>query len=309
MDTASATASSFSSANKRTRNSVEVGQYRKLTLTPRQQRSIRLQFASGEFIETENNPICEVALNRTAVGADSTVVYRIVLGRGKPVPKQTKLPDGEFFVIDVDWNNPFSYRGMYDPDPKETEAIKAKRAAYYKTLGPKWRDPNIAHEDLFHVLDPVPPAMGPELVHKRSGLKRPKPKNGLDHYMQGCMDYATPNYNGSYLWVSPEWKAAIESVEPRVHEFFKHEVIFSDGLLPRYIFRERQTPNPEKFALLEDRLVQEPFRVHGKRKPLSGRHWVRQGGFVWNFASRDLAIRLLPLLPSRMRFVPITLID
>ena len=40
----------------------------------------RVQFAGGETIGTEENPIGQIALSRTLVGADSTAVYRIVLG-------------------------------------------------------------------------------------------------------------------------------------------------------------------------------------------------------------------------------------
>jgi Bacterial regulatory helix-turn-helix protein, lysR family len=230
------------------------------------------------------------------------------------VRSKAALPDGEFFVLIFDGEGTFSPAGNYDVDPKETEAIKTRRAAFYKALGPKWERAKLGRTcDLFHLEYPVPPAMGPEFVHKYSGFRRAKPKRGLDHYIQGGLDYATYGVEAisdmPYTLVSPEWKAAIESVEPDVHEFFEHEVIFTDERVPRYIFRDRQNvlfADPQE-TLFQPRLVEQPFRVIGKRKALAGRHWIRHGDCVWIFVSRELALELLPLLARTMRFVPITL--
>lgn len=237
--------------------------------------------------------------------------------------KQSAVPDGEFFIVSDmrQGGESLSIRRQYDPDPQETEAIKARRMAYYRTFEPDWT-PYESH-DLFHQRYPgryptLPPIM-PDMVHKSSGFKRPKPKRGPDELLKfPILDQATLGPSGShfnfeyYLLVSSEWKAAVESLEPGVHEFFAHDVIFSDGIWPRYIFRDRQdidcldqeAREPTTFDISRGR-----YTIQAKRAALAGRHWVRQSGWYYNFVSRDLALLLLPLLPRLVKFMPIEVVD
>jgi hypothetical protein len=223
--------------------------------------------------------------------------------------KQKKLPDGEFYVLAHDGEARFSPRGQFDPDPQETELIKTRRRAYYRSCEANWEPSPMPLEDLFHRRYPVPPPIAPDLVHRRTALKRPMPRTEPDHILHYALrDYATEN--DAYTIVSPEWRDAIEIVEPGVHEFFPHAVEFSDGAWTRCILRSRQkilflADGPNLFA----KDVMEPFRVRGRRPNLEGRHWVQSGALPWDFSSRALAERLLPMLPSTMMLVPITLVD
>ena len=219
------------------------------------------------------------------------------------MPKQTKLPDGEFFVIDEDtMADVFSSRGEYDPDPKETVAIKKCREVYYRTFEPDWAPSPVSGDDLFHRHYPLPPPMPANLVHQRIGYKRPKPKKEPNHFLRNIVDYASPS--DCYIIVSPEWRAAIESVE-KVHEFFPLDVVFADAIWPRYIFRDRQ--NITFLDPPESTTRTVPMR--GKRRLVAGHHWVRHRYEFECFTSRELALLLLPILPSTMRFRSVPLTD
>lgn len=225
----------------------------------------------------------------------------------------SKLPDGELFLISDQraMGTTLSSAGAYDPDPQETEAIKVRRAAHYKTFEPDWVLSFMGSgQDLFHRSYPATPPIGPDLVHKQSGFNRPKPQRGLgDNLYFPFRDYATEN--AYYRVVSPEWKAAVESLEPGVHEFFGHEVVFSDSVWQRYIFRDRQRVEIFAESTLPpgSKIDIARFRGCAKRHAVAGRHWVRPLGWSIDFVSRELASRLLPLMTGAMSFIPVQVED
>lgn len=232
--------------------------------------------------------------------------------RNVPPPPKRELPDGEFYTF-VDTHapaaTPLSAKGLYDPDPAETEAIKARRAAYYATLEPYWK---FVPYEPFHYEHPEMAPMPADLVHRRSAFKRPMPKKEPEHILAfPFWDYATsPPFGDYYTLVSPQWKAAMEALEPGLHEFFPHEVVFNDGSWDRFVLRSCQNVNflvglvPFWSDLKTGR-----EKAYAKRSALAGRHWVRHWALGENFASRELAVRLRPLLPPRYEFYPLTMVD
>lgn len=122
--------------------------------------------------------------------------------------------------------------------------------------------------------------------------------------------------------VSAEWKAAIESVEPGVHQFVPHELRFTGAVVSdRYIFRCQTRLNAARlyyhveevcdawgdavgyrFAVNEDLRVPELDRAQA-----AGRHVVSGPDNVGRFVSRALAEKLHPLLPERTALLPVKL--
>jgi Bacterial regulatory helix-turn-helix protein, lysR family len=217
--------------------------------------------------------------------------------------KTAVLPDGEFFVIRDERplrSETFSTRKMFDPDPQETENIKARRKAYAAKVEP---DYNSTHCDIFHRPYPLPPSMTVNLVHKQYGISRPVPKNGLEHEIYLIPDYASKHY---YDVVSPEWKLAIETVDPGRHEFFDFKIVFSDATIQRFICRIRQNilflPESTNSNCYPSDLV-------GNLSALAGCHLFQCGGWPWIFVSRELAQLLLPLMPRYTSFAPIASVN
>lgn len=117
--------------------------------------------------------------------------------------------------------------------------------------------------------------MRPDLVNKNVGFKRPHPKRPLLSFLTfPFYDFASYEVD-QYTVISPEWKSAIESVEPGVHEFFPLNVVFKDAIISRFIFRERQNIIffPEG-QIVDPYDVLSPNRVKVRRSVLEGRHWV-----------------------------------
>lgn len=50
------------------------------------------------------------------------------------------IPRGEFFALKpfTSFTSSISYKGYYDPEPEETERIKARRLTYYRSFEPDW---------------------------------------------------------------------------------------------------------------------------------------------------------------------------
>ncbi len=230
-------------------------------------------------------------------------------GRPETSTKSTGLPDGEFFVL-CDHRVIFSDSipgGEFVPDLQENEAIKLRRVVYRKSLEPDWETSQFSYADAFHRRYPLPLPMAPDLVHTRSIFNRPR-KRRKSLELIFLQDHASDCE--WYRLVSPDFKVAIESVEPGVHEFYAHDVVFSDAVWPRYIFRDRQSVSCFSSETSEPMKLHLPgAKIHASREALAGRHWCRQVGWRSEFVSRDLALRLLPLMEPKMTFVPIVLVD
>jgi hypothetical protein len=135
--------------------------------------------------------------------------------------------------------------------------------------------------------------------------------------------------------VSNEWKYVIESVEPGVHEFFPHRIVFCDAeISDRYIFRNKVAKNncllPPDAAFIgnfrynidnyrvEDRMnlpADAEWAIVGYQRAdvrvdaakLTGHHWVSSSRSYprYNIVSRMLADKLVRLLPRFTFLVPL----
>ncbi|MFM9940748.1 MAG: hypothetical protein ACKVP7_14790 [Hyphomicrobiaceae bacterium] len=161
----------------------------------------------------------------------------------------------------------------------------------------------------------------PELVHTESwlGSRLPAQLGHLEIVM------APPLENHWYTVVSPEWKAAIQNLEPATHEFFPHKLHFLDGTVAdRFVLRTRIEIEgalvPRDSTLIHD---YDPDRtklsdhywlnpLHGTAKvdvrvaatKLRGHHWIKAAPERRYLASRPLADRLRLLLPRTTFLIP-----
>lgn len=170
------------------------------------------------------------------------------------------------------------------------------------------------------------------LVHDKSWFKCRMPR--LYHHEQiGCPTFIPPKYQGpnsfyadeNYTVVSAEWKDAIESVEPGIHEFFPHTLIFVDDIArDRFIFRGRAqvdnciSPRVSLYPEVTEQgdvlkmnfhwaLGSAKVEAYVDMAKIADRHWVWHNGefVVGPLVSRRLALQLAPLLPRFCEFVPL----
>jgi hypothetical protein len=236
---------------------------------------------------------------------------------------ETKLPEAEFYIFlfrlrEARVRTPSNYDGTFDnlqqrDDPEARRVFRA-RLARRMDLDPRFRP---AGTPVDHFDDPNLP-MTADLFPDYTAFAKPKPE-ALPHY--GLPDERT------YFWppravVSPQWKTAVEALEPGVHEFFAHELRFEDATVTdHFLFRARQRVDFLDFDACADVKIEtewdgarvfrlapagvRPRRVVGRREPLRGRHWVPSAGH--GFVSPALAERLWPLLPPGAELAPIEL--
>lgn len=122
--------------------------------------------------------------------------------------------------------------------------------------------------------------------------------------------------------VSPAWRAAIEGVEPGVHQFIAHALRFADQVITdRFIFRcATLLEDAPRYVHVEevnnawDDVVGYRFAVDGsfdvptlERAQVEGRHMVASADRSAHYVSRALAGLLLPLLPAGTALLPIRL--
>jgi hypothetical protein len=236
------------------------------------------------------------------------------------------LEDAEFYIlydnrIDEElfgaWNiDPAQYVAIdsepivtitqYDPNPAATREIRRLRLARHKQLHPDQKFAGV-----YNLSDDPSVPMSPEMVAKSSAFHGDFPLT-KPHYN------AIRDFSGSACYVvSDEWKAAIESVEPNVHQFFPHELCFSRVVKSNYyVFRCCQKSavwridvSGKKSWDFSPPLTRfgEP-RIAIPRLLLVGRHWVEQlqGGDL--FVSSSLARKLHPLLPAETKLSAVTLL-
>jgi hypothetical protein len=235
-----------------------------------------------------------------------------------------RLPEAEFFIFlfhvfkDPRAVEPGSYDStFYNVQPRdlaEARRIFRGRLTRRMDLDPRFRP---AGTPVDHFDDPNLP-MTADLFPASTAFDKPTPES-LPHY--GLPD------ERMHLWppraiVSPDWRAAVEALEPGVHEFFAHELRFNDTTVNgHFLFRGRQAVAFLDYDACSDMRIETrwdgapiyrlapdrawPRRVVGRREPLQGRHWVDAAG--QSFVSRALAERLAPLLPRGAEFAPIAL--
>jgi hypothetical protein len=213
-----------------------------------------------------------------------------------------KLAKADFFVM-RDMRGATRPKHAYDPDPVLSEKIKADRIKFYPTIAPDWA-PGQFQADLFHRLPQVEFRMPPELVLKRIAFKEKTPEKGLDHNLSfGFVDYASVGIDKYYV-VSPEWRAAVESLED-VHEFFPYVAEFKDKQISRWIFRAHQNATNEFRSGLENVGDWKKYRALFPLDAVKGKHLFLAGWSPSYIVSRELATLLLPLLPRFVNFYPI----
>jgi hypothetical protein len=156
-----------------------------------------------------------------------------------------------------------------------------------------------------------------DMVHRESWFRSREPAR-IAHYER--IQCPSPKPAPLYTLVSAEWKRAVESIEPDVHEFFPHKLNFRDGVVSdRFIFRHRVVVRdflrphcPNSMAVGIARvcrdLVDAPeFDYAVPASKFAGRHWIelRERYRTHFFVSRALALRLVELLPDHVVLVPI----
>jgi hypothetical protein len=213
-----------------------------------------------------------------------------------------KLADGDYFVM-IDYRSACKPKGGYDPNPKLSLEIKKQRKEFYHAFNPKW-NPDLNWGDLFHCTPTPDFRMPPELVLNRISFRSDAPENGLEHYM--CIAFRDFASTGSdaYHVVSPEWRAAVEGLE-KVHEFFPYMVEFRDREVSRWIFRAHQNVIDEYIfgigSLADGIKVKAYFPIEAAR----GKHLFMAGRAPRAIVSRELAGRLLAMLPRQVNFYPL----
>jgi hypothetical protein len=230
------------------------------------------------------------------------------------------LEDAEFYVLEFDQDSEATIRicdlldSQYDPDPATTQEIARARFALQQTLDPNRGSPtDIGYRSLFEQRQFALPA---NLVPIYSAFRDPVPQVVQPFF--GILDRCVLNNHPlSYEIASENWRAAIESIEPHVHEFFVHKLQFSDGVLKNYfIFRCRQHQQyvldyDHSDSLWRHRSDESvpPKKTVAYRAALSGKHWVTQPRPSVQFVSRALASRLRPLLLPGDQLIPVQLTD
>ncbi|MFM9938382.1 MAG: imm11 family protein [Hyphomicrobiaceae bacterium] len=185
-------------------------------------------------------------------------------------------------------------------------------------------DPSAAEHKLLFDRREFP--MEPTLAEEVRRLFGAKPKKFAHRdYIVGMREPGRLNSSSRvYEFVSGEWKTAVESLEPDVHEFFPTtlEFVRPEGKATHsgFVMRDRvfimdHMPTEfsfsyerEKGAVLDDQL--KPVTLTFSKQAVSGRHWFRARSRDPEFArgpfvSRELAERLLPLMPDHVYFVPV----
>ena len=231
-----------------------------------------------------------------------------------PVPKAPLEPAEFYFWHEgrAEWDM-LGDQKQFDPDPRASEAITAAVEARFRARDPDW-SPDSCFLSYFDVEDAE---IGPDLVPPVSAFRVKRPKSVAHHEWHNSYSYKL----SSHFWaVSPAWKAAIERLEPGMHQFFPHTLRFSDGALTGgFIMRQRQQVEmPERFfqtELVQDQLDRvtgyrmmvdgKPGRITLERALVAGRHFLRQTGGSRYFVSRELAEMLYPLLPAQTCFMPV----
>jgi hypothetical protein len=159
-----------------------------------------------------------------------------------PAGSQTRsLPDAEWYMFyDARMDEEDCLRpNQYDAESPytghlsdESSGVYRKRASRMLELFPQNTNPNSDW-----IFKDKRQAISPDMVHRDTWFSIRKPV-GLEHHLTvACL---SPHAQVGYVVVSAEWRCAIESVEPSIHEFFPHTFNFVGGTYnDRYIFRNR----------------------------------------------------------------------
>ena len=242
---------------------------------------------------------------------------------------RASLPDGDFFMlkdgraemnvlsgrtIRVPETEDSQLYDQHDHDParsKELSMARRQRLRELESIPDLTRPSYTLFRDRRFRFDP-------SLISNPSHFYGPPPQAAI-HYdiltdfsveplvgLNGDLHQTTCQYD----FVSNEWKAAVESLEPGVHEFFPHELEFSSyTMYGHFIFRdcleldfvdlERSGPGGVQRTPLGGLTVAyDPVGLAARGEVVAGRHWIRQIGVDFPFVSRALALKLLPLLPE-----------
>lgn len=242
--------------------------------------------------------------------------------------RQGAMPTPELFMlVDERPYVEFLYARckQYDENPAVSETLRLAHRARMLAMDPAWElgkfSSIVTNAAKFL---PLPPQLAPKTAVFKS--KMPK---ALPHYDQVYGYGFDPNQglaNNIIDIVSTEWKCAIESIEPGLHEVCPIVLRFAGGATKDYfMFRCRQlleiVDHSASDVLVARRLDgavvscldPHPRFVSVKRGAVLGRHWMEHlessNPFGKPFVSLELAIKLHRLLPQRTRFDPVPLTD
>lgn len=200
--------------------------------------------------------------------------------------------------------------------PEATTRLAREIARRRMAVDPDWTP----YESLPTYFDLPNVEIGPDLVLAATAFEASRP-HALPHHdvVRNPSEGHTVAY---YEIVSAQWKGAIESLEPGVHQFFPHELRFADGVIPdRFIFRCRThidtvTGNYRLDDVLDvwsdvvgyRFVVDDTFGVPTlDREQVADRHFVYCAAMGARYVSHALAEKLLPLLPERTALLPVKL--
>ncbi len=149
----------------------------------------------------------------------------------RPQPKPNPNPEAYAMLPDGKRDVSYGVSAAQRLDQDLADKLRILRNARYKGAHPNWVEWQDAMELKDYPLDP-------EHVHKFGVFRNSIPKRTL-HWDSVQADGKTGAW---YTIVSADWKAALESVEPNVHQFFRYELRLHDGTVigSRFIFHITQ---------------------------------------------------------------------
>lgn len=233
--------------------------------------------------------------------------------------------DERFEALYLYNNHQYDYGEMYSGElAEENVEIYDRRMELLVALKPELAgNPDLAREMLYQLYWDAQVSFSADMIHPISWYSTRLPAR-IDH----CEDIAclTPKPAGGYVVVSAAWKQAIESLEPNVHEFFPHRLCFMDAEIDGFVFRNRNVAsdflqpigrgvpnrsNEVKAIYAELGLFHEPtigtkpvsdYQIAMNR--VSGLHWLVSSSPPLRLVSKELATRLVDLLPGRVVLLP-----
>jgi hypothetical protein len=163
----------------------------------------------------------------------------------------------------------------------------------------------------------------PHFIEKKVRAKGAKPQK-IAHW--NSFWALSPTETEFHKVVSPQWKDAVESLEPGVHEFFPFTIEFDrpegENIYAAFVMRERIWIRDREFEVLDWRrqasnvrlkipkeLCVPEITLKFSKSAVTDRHWFRAGNHLNGdsipiVVSKALLERLLPLIPHGSYFSP-----
>jgi hypothetical protein len=205
-------------------------------------------------------------------------------------------------------------RSRYPLTPAE-EALRCARHARLLELGTDYPRQDLFFQSQF--------PLEPHFIEKKVRAKGAKPQK-IAHW--NSFWALSPTETEFHKVVSPQWKDAVESLEPGVHEFFPFTIEFDrpegENIYAAFVMRERIWIRDREFEVLDWRrqasnvrlkipkeLCVPEITLKFSKSAVTDRHWFRAGNHLNGdsipiVVSKALLERLLPLIPHGSYFSP-----